>query len=930
MKTFFLSFLSLCFINFSLAQSSTSHCQDDPITLVATAPCDGLTLCEEYGNLPPTILTGNGNASSIFGNSLDGEVIHVSGVFNIDNEFHLKDCIIKMDVGSSINVNTTNTFTIENCKIFCCEYGMWRGIDVTTNGRIIVNEGSEIEDARIAVNLDDPDICKIQNSHINKSEICVKIQNNTGFCRYSIYGSTFNCDNELNGESIYFSSHDLAYTGILIENSKYVNIGVEGKAINIFYYHSKDIDIINSTVCIRQSQFKEQSLWGTYGGINILASDDSYVCVHGLGEEEGAIPTFAGAPRANIYGINSTIRCYNSTFHDTGVYAILIENPGDHYFSIENNRFEDNTSPFPNPVTKNVIRAVRGNVANDFIRNNYFNYDYPFSTAFAGGSIIDVTDNGNTSNFLFIDYNNEFWTNQTTAISIHGGNSSKNIIENNHIHSNFDSEIGILFNSGISGSDIVDRNAIINNTIDDGTTFTIDKGINVIASEKINVCNNILLNKGTAIKLKGNCTNSIIGSNEFKDNHIGLFLEGPGINLGTNTNIHRGNIWEGTFNIAATHTGGPDYIFSRFFVNPDPITSCGNTLYFPNSNGLPSVIPPDLFFPEEGCLEYCNLLPTLEIEPSNLRNAILNGSYDNLSLPPAVAWNTKFSIYRELYGNPDYEHVGFMVNNLNGSYHLLTLVEEKIGEAAELSNQTRESFLSTYSYFDSLFNLYTNLYNQYSLDPTNAALEATLIDLVNQLNLSKTDMNYWKEVAWGERLQKLDEAIILNDQILSQNEYEANMKMVNSIRIHHLSNVSLNEEMVETLEEIAGKCFDEGGPAIYFANVLLPACRRPEIFPASCAEQKSGIHLLKPENEQRSLNIYPNPAANNIHVQNSDINNLNDQWEIYNINGKTMLSGKFYSEYTISISSLPDGVYYLKLSSKNGTIETYPFAKITN
>lgn len=71
--------------------------------------------------------------------------------------------------------------------------------------------------------------------------------------------------------------------------------------------------------------------------------------------------------------------------------------------------------------------------------------------------------------------------------------------------------------------------------------------------------------------------------------------------------------------------------------------------------------------------------------------------------------------------------------------------------------------------------------------------------------------------------------------------------------------------------------------------------------------------------EIKSIDIYPNPASNEIQIQlpSSDIYNL----QLYNAIGLLVKSKTITSNKTsIAVSDLPNGVYYISISGTNGTV----------
>jgi hypothetical protein len=83
---------------------------------------------------------------------------------------------------------------------------------------------------------------------------------------------------------------------------------------------------------------------------------------------------------------------------------------------------------------------------------------------------------------------------------------------------------------------------------------------------------------------------------------------------------------------------------------------------------------------------------------------------------------------------------------------------------------------------------------------------------------------------------------------------------------------------------------------------------------ASTYYYSAGIINENPSHEIQTLSVYPNPASSELHlnglIQNSRIT-------IVSVDGKTVFS-KQHSGKTIDVTSLPDGIYFMQITSKDG------------
>jgi hypothetical protein len=79
-------------------------------------------------------------------------------------------------------------------------------------------------------------------------------------------------------------------------------------------------------------------------------------------------------------------------------------------------------------------------------------------------------------------------------------------------------------------------------------------------------------------------------------------------------------------------------------------------------------------------------------------------------------------------------------------------------------------------------------------------------------------------------------------------------------------------------------------------------------------------NLRKPMKINENI-IYPNPVINNSLTIHLDNIGLVDYYEIYNINGKVLISQKISNKYTkMNLSKLSKGVYYIKIFNNNEII----------
>ena len=71
-------------------------------------------------------------------------------------------------------------------------------------------------------------------------------------------------------------------------------------------------------------------------------------------------------------------------------------------------------------------------------------------------------------------------------------------------------------------------------------------------------------------------------------------------------------------------------------------------------------------------------------------------------------------------------------------------------------------------------------------------------------------------------------------------------------------------------------------------------------------------------NQSDNISLFPNPANNDFSVKGI---NGERQLDLFDLTGKQVLSTKTTGENSISVSSLPVGVYVVKIITEGGVIE---------
>lgn len=91
-----------------------------------------------------------------------------------------------------------------------------------------------------------------------------------------------------------------------------------------------------------------------------------------------------------------------------------------------------------------------------------------------------------------------------------------------------------------------------------------------------------------------------------------------------------------------------------------------------------------------------------------------------------------------------------------------------------------------------------------------------------------------------------------------------------------------------------------------------------------------GILSVEVEEIENSMNLYPNPAKNEISINytGDKVHLLNgSEIQIFDLQGNLLLKEAFANSKTLGISSLPSGKYFQRITLANGEVATKPFVK---
>jgi len=82
-----------------------------------------------------------------------------------------------------------------------------------------------------------------------------------------------------------------------------------------------------------------------------------------------------------------------------------------------------------------------------------------------------------------------------------------------------------------------------------------------------------------------------------------------------------------------------------------------------------------------------------------------------------------------------------------------------------------------------------------------------------------------------------------------------------------------------------------------------------------CGGNFTDVPYIKKEMKQ-GLIVYPNPSTDNITIKQTSNTNL-ENYEIYDMLGKSVMTGKLKESTLVNIELLPNGLYFIKAFNEN-------------
>ena len=938
------------------------------------------TLCQKYsppGKFPNRFGTATTYlASQIIwilnnGNDVFTGDIDLVGDLEIDQDFTLLNCKVRISPNVRIRVNADVTFTLDGSKLFCCQE-MWQGIDLDYYSTIVSRNITEIEDALVAMESPCTATLSIRNTVFNRNIVGIRLGYDGPvpnhpchtlpvFSQFS--GNTFDCNAPLNG-----TINGVSFVGVQVYKTQ-STIGALTSALSTF----------------RNIQFGirfETQWWGTsmvnrcrFEGV---LNDGIFMAQGNLTVDRSEFFNcgFRGINAETIRGL--TVQRCNFNFNDDVSEQINGPNIYRHIqaagislfgiLDINHNFFGCSFSDLQKIENGRGIEiigdATMGGNANLTIEWNEFDFSVSGQNL-VNNALILLTGEFPSGNSTNIEFNTCFLDQPASVLGdmyIYGillENGTKNSVEiySNTLNSGTAGDVAgptTDFGIGLWGS-MGNGNVVSGNVFgfNPNTAHSTNFYSGIFASDFINTvfCSNSLRESSYPMYFQG----VGMGTQYFTNSHtgggrsfsvVGGFIGEQGIAGGE----HNGNTWYDKWNniIPVFHAYHlpPELAPNSHFLAHTPQSVRTSTVgysYF--SEFHPADINPDIadewFTPDFSGYPGMGDCITHIIGTGETDKAIAGGTIDALVQNPTHIWTGRRYLYAKLMQNPTLQNVytefgTFLSAQSQTSVGQLYAVEQKIAEGLIVS-ATLEAQLGQIISNEALAKL--DLISADSiLDTASSATElaSALSTKWNKLGELQTLDSLYGELFntfHAATISKLQEALVLNNQVIANYDYEQYEKTVNDISIQQALNQNglLTVGQIGTLQSIAILCPKVGGHGVYRARGLLSLCDAPlwNDNSANCYELEAPVQEQVLENafSERAtakivgdqLIVYPNPATAGFFVRvptrTSGIIILSDGV------GKVWRTVSFASHSEsqfVDVPNLPAGIYFCTVATSNG------------
>jgi hypothetical protein len=487
------------------------------------------------------------------------------------------------------------------------------------------------------------------------------------------------------------------------------------------------------------------------------------------------------------------------------------------------------------------------------------------------------------------------------------------------------------------------RSYIHENTVSGISSTSGNVGIFVVGGVSEIECNNIS-NKNIGIWVSDNIIHNDLSFNEIANCVNGVRVNGacPAENFIKCNTLTNNNLWYS--NMAVT---GPQNNTGNTWVGSAAqadftVDVTASKYSIPPGTGPNPVNPVNIWFVSDPFLQLPNCTKTCMPDftggggGGHVLDEGIAGS--SLSVPDGMRWKLERYLYRQLDeypalegSNPVYQE--FLNSNAGKPLGLLGEANRQTAGlfslgAAEATVAGNRQAIST------LLIGIAALDQQVSLDAGEATLDALYAQIAAKTQDAGTLISQNTEILHQAKQSRIAGGQLLFaglKEIAVSQTYEVNEKAVLGIYLQTItSDILPDAGQLNDLYSIAIQCPQTGGPAVYFAAALWQACTGQEVQPDDCEEGLYGKSeergQVATDENSPGIKIYPNPVNNWLTITTPN-NCTISRWDIYDTFGRTAStqSGAFTGAQQIATGSLQGGVYYLRVTAADGTIQSLLF-----
>lgn len=910
---------------------------------VADCPCDngGQTIGDLEGGMTASTLLSDtplfqANPDK-FGNNDEQQVcITVSGEFILDRKFTFENVEFKMQPGSRITVTEEATF--ENCYLHSCEI-MWAGI---VNERILYMYNTTVEDAYRAITFNVNTVqAEIRHNIFNKNEFGIYYDGGDNgiqpFGGVDVVENTFKCDaGLLDHWSHNNGTHTRTTFGVDARNAFYILGSYTPADRNIFTGIWGGIRSINSNAIIINAKIEQMANttykagtlpYPAYGYANDIGILARFGYLNVIKTEISEVER--GIDVQTVYSVG--IENSKITSDAVGIYADDLRQ--DYALNMGGNEINAtlvglslNKSQNANVKIQNQNKFTTLGKANNVLEQGYGIRVSSLVGSTKGAKVID----NNTFNFVR-DYH---------GISIN--NDGRFFVQNNRMTvgstgNSFKTTRGIYLEKS-------SRNRIIADTIIGPNTW----GINTRSIAFLNddgqhnsYCCNETTQLWAAFHYMANSENNKVKYNSIGNHYLmgGALAIYPGTTIGRQ--INHWNKWVGTYlnpsKMAASNGNSlsPTLLANSAFEiaqatgnvwNPNPNFIKPTTGWF---NTTTPYLTPETCQNTFTCKKYDFIsdgnvgIPSDEgalAEASAL--AYVTQRYTNESFGAYNTWTGSREVLRSISINPTLLNNTtlntFYLNNQASNIKKLNQIDDKIANMYEPTAVQKTTIDEINSEVKQIDTRLLELIQELSENPTNSALKTEKKELMTNKSLLLTRLGEYQTTIQLASSTKIEEARAINTSIIPQNEFDRNEKTINDIFFNSIAlDISIDEAQQATIRTIAGLCPMIGGTAVFKARHLMGYFADASFddiaicFPDQIGPDNEGGKIIKPQNPQAEVLIYPNPAQDEVTIvvnQNEPV-----MVNIIDITGKVVMQQSFSATIQLSTANIPNGSYFCEI-----------------